>query len=139
MLHVVSLPVLAPWLLAQANPFSDLSKRFQTGGSEFPIGQVVALVVLLLLIAVALWKVARISAQREGRSHFSSRRLFDELCACTNWIGPAESCSISWRVRTAWNTRPACSWSRSGSRRLRSPRPWRRFACNSVQLKSRLF
>jgi hypothetical protein len=81
MLQVVSLPVLAPWLLAQANPFSDLSKRFQTGGSEFPIGQVVALVVLLLLIAAALWKVARISAQREGRSHFSSRRLFDELCA----------------------------------------------------------
>ncbi|MHB8969305.1 MAG: hypothetical protein ACYC3X_03775 [Pirellulaceae bacterium] len=81
MLPALWMPVLAGWLLAQLNPLSDLSKRFQAGGSQFPIGQIVTLLVLLLLIVAGLWKVAHVSAQREGRSHFSPRRLFKELCA----------------------------------------------------------
>ncbi|MHB8866428.1 MAG: hypothetical protein ACYC6N_28920, partial [Pirellulaceae bacterium] len=40
-----------------------------------------ALLMLLLLIVAALWRVARLSAQREGHSYFSTRRLFNELCA----------------------------------------------------------
>ena len=81
MLQASWMPVFAGSLLAQLNPLSDLSKRFQAGGSEFPIGQIVTLLVLLLIVVVGLWKVAHVSAQREGRSHFSPRRLFQELCA----------------------------------------------------------
>jgi hypothetical protein len=79
-MHASWMPVFAGWLLAQFNPLSDLSKRFQTGGSQFPIGQIVTLLVLLLIVVVVFWKVAHVSAQREGRTHFSPRRLFKELC-----------------------------------------------------------
>ena len=59
---------------------NDVAARFQSGGSQVSATQVIVVLVIVAIIAVVLWRVARVAAMRDGRSFFSSKRLFQELC-----------------------------------------------------------
>lgn len=59
---------------------NDVAERFQSGGSEFSATHLIVFAVVIVIVGLVLWRVARVIALREGRSYFSSKRLFLDLC-----------------------------------------------------------
>lgn len=73
---------LAAWsiLLAGADSFMNMGKRFRRGGSNWQTGQVVVLAFVGTGIILGVWLLSRYLQYRDGRGYHSPRALFHELC-----------------------------------------------------------
>ncbi len=72
----------APWpVLAQTQQrMNVVAERFQNGGTDISATQGIVICIVAAIVGVILWRVARAVALRDGRSYFSSKKLFKELC-----------------------------------------------------------
>jgi hypothetical protein len=77
---LLSLPSAGWAVLCQIERFDNVSQRFSSGGPDITAWHGVVLIILLLIVAGALWKIARLGALRDGRSYFNARQLFAQLC-----------------------------------------------------------
>ena len=59
---------------------NDVAARFQSGGSNISATQVCVFLAVVAVVGLVLWRVARVAAMRDGRSYYSPKRLFAELC-----------------------------------------------------------
>ncbi len=55
-------------------------ERFQRAEASISVTQVLVFVAVVAVLSVVAWRVSRVMAMRDGRSYFSPRRLFRDLC-----------------------------------------------------------
>ena len=91
---------LTRWMIGLAAVERDrmytVAERFQLGGSDVSVTQVVVLGVVVLVLALVFWKVARVIALRDGQSYHSPARLFNDLCRLHGLDFPSRK--LLWRL-----------------------------------------
>ncbi len=79
--HIASVLHTSWLVLGQTQQrLNGVAERFRSGGTKISATQAVVLFVVVAIVSVVLWRVARVVALRDGRSYFSSKKLFKELC-----------------------------------------------------------
>ena len=81
-MNPVQLAEYSLWLVSGQTEqrINDVAERFQGGGAQISTTHFVVFCVVAVILGVVLWWVARAVALRDGRSYFSTKRLFYELC-----------------------------------------------------------
>ena len=68
-------------LLARANPLESMGGQFRKGSKSFDSGDVVLWLIVLGVIALAIWLLACFKERQDGPERTNSpRRLFRDLC-----------------------------------------------------------
>ncbi len=80
----------------ESDRINTVAERFQVGGYDVSVTQLVVLVIVLLLVAAVLWKVARVIALRDGQNFDSPARLFNDLCRLHGLDFPSRK--LLWRL-----------------------------------------
>ena len=100
-MHPMELAQSAAWLVIGDNTqrFNDMAEHFQDRGAGVSATEVVVFCALVVLLCIVLWRVARMVAMRDGRSYFSTKRLFKQLCQQHDLDWP--SCQLLRRLARA--------------------------------------
>ena len=81
---------------ADSGRLNTVAERFQVGGYDVSVTQLVVWGVVVLVVATLLWKVALVIALRDSQTYHSPARLFNDLCRLHGLDFPSRK--LLWRL-----------------------------------------
>ena len=72
----------ALWLVpGQAEQrFHEVKTQLQSSGSDLTATHFIVFAIVAVILGIVAWRIARHVAMRDGRSYYSSKRVFQDLC-----------------------------------------------------------